>query len=125
MAESLDGTTSLMLPTLIECNHMPDDQLEIPTPSAAQHHTLKSIAHRIPYLDPEAQILLLLGHDILQLHKVREQRNGPHSAPYAQRLELGWVLVSGVCLGSAYKPVAVTSFWTNMLENGRPSLLSP
>ncbi|KAJ8346667.1 hypothetical protein SKAU_G00280680 [Synaphobranchus kaupii] len=60
MAESLDG--SVMLPTLIECNHMPDDRLEIPTPVAAQHHIhLKSIAHRIPlpHLDPEAQILLL------------------------------------------------------------------
>ncbi|KAJ8349415.1 hypothetical protein SKAU_G00245450 [Synaphobranchus kaupii] len=83
-----------MLPTLIECNHMPDDRSEIPTPVAAQHHThLKSIAHKIPQLDPEAQILLLLGRDILQVHKVREQRNGPHSAPYAQRLDLGWVVI--------------------------------
>ena len=50
--------------------------------AAAQHHThLKSIAHKIPHLDPEAQILVLLGRDILQVHNVREQRNGPHSAP--------------------------------------------
>lgn len=32
MVESLDGTTSVMLPTLIECNHMPDDRSEISTP---------------------------------------------------------------------------------------------
>lgn len=126
MVESLDGTTRLMLPTLIECNHMPDDRSEIPTPAAAQHHAhLKSIAYKIPHLDPEAQILLLLGRDILQVHKVREHRNGPPNAPYAQRLDLGWVVVGNVCVGSAHKPEAVTSFRTNVLENGRPSLLTP
>lgn len=115
-----------MLPTLIECNHMPDDRSEIPTPAVAQHQPhLKSIAHRIPPLDPEAQILLLLRRDILEVHKVREHRNGPPSAPYAQRLDLGWVVVGDVCLGSAHKPVAVTSFRTNVLENGHPSLLTP
>ncbi|KAK3507778.1 hypothetical protein QTP70_000334 [Hemibagrus guttatus] len=50
----------------------------------------------------EAQILLLLGRDILQVHKVREQRNGPNNAPYAQRLDLGWVVVGDVCLGSVH-----------------------
>lgn len=103
MVESLDGTTKVMLPTLIECNHMPDDRSEIPTPAAAQHHAhLKSIACKIPHLDPEAQILLLLGRDILQVHKVREHRNGPPNAPYAQRVDLGWVVVGNVCLGAAH-----------------------
>ena len=126
LAKSLDGKTSVALPTLIECNHMPNDRSEIPTPEAAQHHShLKSIAHRIPVLDPEAQILILLGRDILQAHKVREQRNGPHSAPYAQRLDLGWVVIGDVCLGSAHKPAAVTSYRTSVLDNGRPSLLTP
>ncbi|XP_077369860.1 uncharacterized protein LOC144014155 [Festucalex cinctus] len=126
MVESLDGMTKVALPTLIECNHMPDDRSEIPTPAAAQHHAhLRSIAHKIPCLDPDAQILLLLGRDILQVHKVREHRNGPPNAPYAQRLDLGWVVIGNVCLGSAHKPESVTSFRTNVLENGRPSLLSP
>lgn len=70
--ESLDGVTKVKLPTLIECNNMPDDRAEIPTPDAARWHShLKPIAHCIPPLDPEAQILLLLGRDILQVHKVR------------------------------------------------------
>lgn len=126
IAESLDKKTSVMLPTLIECNHMPDDRTEIPIPKVAQHHShLKSIAHLIPHLDPEAQILILLGRDVLQVHKVREQRNGPHSAPFAQRLDLGWVVIGDVCLGSAHKPAAVTSYRTSVLENGRPSLLTP
>ncbi len=88
IAYPLDGSLSVSLPTLIECNCMPEDRSEIPTPEAAKHHPhLKSIAHLIPPLDLNVQILLLLGRDILQVHKVREQRNGPQNAPYAQRLD--------------------------------------
>ena len=65
--ESLDGIVSVPLPTLIECDHMPDDCSEIPTPAAAWHFEhLKPIAHEIPSIDPHAQILLLLGRDIHQ-----------------------------------------------------------
>lgn len=61
---------------------MPDDGSEIPTPAATQHHThLKSLADRIPHLDPEAQVLLLLGRE--------DQFSGPHSTPYDQRLDFG------------------------------------
>ena len=50
---------------------MPDDRTEIPTPNAAQHHShLRSVAHEIPPLNPDAQILLLLGRDILQVQVV-------------------------------------------------------
>ena len=52
---------------------MPDDRSELLTPEAAEHHShLKPIAHMIPELDPDAQILLLLGWDILQVHKARD-----------------------------------------------------
>lgn len=55
---------------------MPDDRSEIPTPEAAEHHShLKFFAHLIPEFDPDAKILLLLGWDVLQVHKVRDQRN--------------------------------------------------
>ena len=126
IVESIDGVTKVKLPTLIECNNMPDDRAEIPTPESAQWHThLRPIAHCIPPLDPKAQILLLLGRDILQVHKVREQRNGPSNTPYAQRLDLGWVVVGDVCLGSVHKPAAVTTYRTHVLDNGCPSLLPP
>ncbi len=126
IAYPLDGSLSVSLPTLIECNCMPEDRSEIPTPEAAKHHPhLKSIAHLIPPLDPNAQILLLLGRDILQVHKVREQRNGPQNAPYAQRLDLGWVVVGEVCLGAAHKPSTVSVYRTNILEDGRPSCFNP
>lgn len=99
--ESLDGATKVKLPTLIECNNIPEDRAEIQTPEAARWHAhLKPIAHCIPSLDPEAQILLPLGRDVLQVHKVGEQRNGPNKSPYAQRLDLGWVVEEDVCLGS-------------------------
>lgn len=89
--EPVHGGVSLSLPTLIECNEKPDNRSEIPTPDAARHHLhLKSIAQEIPELDEEAQILLLLGRDILRAHKVRKWVNGPHDAPFALNLDLGW-----------------------------------
>lgn len=60
--------------------------------------TPKPIAHLIPELDPDAQILLLLGQDVLQVHKVRYQFNGPNNTPYAPKLDLGWVVIGEVCL---------------------------
>lgn len=123
--EAVNGEVSLMLPTLIECDDLPDNRDEIPTPEAAIHHLhLKSLASKIPPLDNNAQILLLLGRDILRVHKVRQQINGPGDAPFAQRLDLGWVLVGDVCLGKVHKPI-VHSYKTNILEDGRPSLFRP
>ncbi len=123
--ESLDGQTSLLLPPLIECNDILIDRSEIPTPDAARHHPhLRSVARHIPELDPKAEILILLGRDMVRVHKVQQQVSGPHNAPFAQRLDLGWVLVGDVCLGNAHKP-AVSAYKTNVLENGRPSILRP
>ena len=124
--ESINGKTQVMLPTLIECDMLPDDRSEVPTPEVAQYYPhLRCIADQIPELDSRAPILLLLGRDILSLHKVREQHNGPHNSPYAQRLDLGWVIVGEVCLGGAHKPSNATVFKTNILQNGRSSVLSP
>lgn len=126
MVESLDGSTKVPLPTLLECDLIPDDRSEIPSPDVARHHShLKAVADQIPPLDPQAHILLLLGRDVLRLHKVRAQHNGPHNAPYAQRLDLGWVVIGDVCLGRVHKPANVTVYETNLLNNGRSSFLTP
>lgn len=123
--EAINGGVSLTLPTLIECNDIPDNREEIPTPESAFHHPhLKRIAGQIPAIDEKASILLLLGRDILRAHKVRQQINGPGNAPFAQKLDLGWVLVGDVCLGKVHKPT-ICSFKTNVLENRRPSLFRP
>lgn len=68
--ESLDGKTQLTLPTLIECDMIPDDRSEIPTPEIACYYPhLMQISDKIPVLDPGAAIILLLGRDILRVHK--------------------------------------------------------
>ncbi|KAI4884391.1 hypothetical protein NFI96_011231, partial [Prochilodus magdalenae] len=41
------------------------------------------------------------------------------------RLDLGWVIIGDVCLGSAHRLVDVTSFHTSVLENERPTFLLP
>ena len=123
--ESLDGTVLISLPPLIECHEIPNNRSEIPTPNAVLHQPhLHHIAEHIPELDPEAEILLLLGRDVLRAHKVRQQVNGPHNAPFAQRLDLGWVVIGEVCLGNVHKPT-VNTFKTNMLNSGRHSIFQP
>ena len=123
--EAVDGPVSLDLPPLIECNEIMSNRSEIPTAEVALSHThLRPVAPHIPELDPEAQILILLGRDLIRVHKVRQQINGPNNAPFAQRLDLGWVIVGEVCIDSARKPT-VAVFKTNVLHNGRPSYLTP
>ena len=126
MVTSIDQKISLPLLTLLECNQIPDNRSEIPTPDAAYHQAhLRKIANEIPPLDPQAEILLLLGRDILRVHKIRKQINGPHNAPFTQRLDIGWVVVGEVCLGGAHKPSEVSTLKNTILENGRPSYLHP
>lgn len=76
----------------------PKNMSEIPTPEVARHYThLKQVTNKIPALGPSATILILRGQDIPQAHKVQEHSNGPHDAPYTQRLDLGWVIVGEIC----------------------------
>lgn len=86
--ESADGQSSLPLSTLIECDMLPDNQNEIPTPEAALYHSyVRDIAAEILAFDPQADILLLLGRDVIQAHKVLGK--GPPNHPFTQRLALG------------------------------------
>lgn len=67
VVESIDGDMQIPLPTIIECDVMPDDRLEIPSPEIARHYPhLKALVDKIPPVDPEAAILLLLGRDTPQ-----------------------------------------------------------
>ncbi|XP_039863534.1 uncharacterized protein LOC120718871 [Simochromis diagramma] len=124
--EPINGSVTLSLPSLIECNEIPNNRAEIPTPEVALNHShLKALAKHIPKLDSQASILLLLGRDIIRVHKVRRQVNGPQNAPYAQKLDLGWVIVGDVCIGDVHRPTVISSCYTNVLKNGRPSLFQP
>lgn len=119
------GGASFALPLLLEWNQILASRSEIPTLSVALNHAhLRSISCQIHKLDPTAQIPLLLGRDIIKAHKVRQQINGPHDAPFVQKLDLGWVVVGELCLGNVHIP-SVSTFRTNILENGCTSYLSP
>ncbi len=99
--EAVNGGECLDLPPLIECNEIMTNKSEIPTPEVAITHAhLKHIAPFIPGLDPDAQMMILLGRDMIRVHKVRHQVNGPHDSPFAQRLDLGWVIVGEVCINN-------------------------
>jgi len=66
-----------------------------------------------------------LGRDIIKEYIVRQQIKEPQDAPFAHREDLGWVLVvREVCVGNAHKP-SVSTFKTNVVENGRPFYLTP
>ncbi|XP_037579357.1 uncharacterized protein LOC119462082 [Dermacentor silvarum] len=123
--QSVSGEIKFPLPPLLECEEIPENRGEIPTPDAARHYPhLRAVATQIPPLD-ETGILLLLGRDILRAHKVRKVINGPPDAPYAQKLDLGWVIVGDVCVGRTRKTSSVNVFKTHVLDNGRPSLFEP
>lgn len=90
------------------------------------HHAhLKLLVQKIPQLNPQAPIIILLGRDIMRIHKVWKQINEPHDSPYAQKLDLGWVIVRNIYLGNVHKPATVSTYYTNTLENGRHSVFEP
>lgn len=124
--ESLDGCISYSLPTVIECTHIPDNRDEIPVPRVATHHPhLADIAPNIPKLDESADILLLIGRDLLEAHHVLDQRLGPPGTPYAQRLSVGWVVIGETCLGRMHQSDTINVNKTFILANGRASLFEP
>lgn len=86
-----------------ECELIPEDRKEIPHKEVARHHPhLNKIAEKIPAVDPDVSFLLFLSRDILHVHKVRDQLNGSHEAPYTQCLDQGWVITGETYLGTAH-----------------------
>lgn len=99
--QSPSGTAFDLL-TLIECDSIPQDKREIPTSEMARRFPhLQEIANEIPPFDSNADVHLLIGRDAPELLKVREFRNGPRGAPWAQRLTLGWTIIGQMCLDLA------------------------
>ena len=131
---SSDGSNELALPTVLECNSIPQNRLEIPTPEVAQHFPhLRRIASYIPPLT-DAAISLLIGRDLIEAHQVQEQITGSKGQPFAQRLMFGWVVIGEVCLGKRHYPrskeskMKVTNFKTHVLMDkdfDRVSIFEP
>ena len=109
------GGPDFSLPTLTECDTIPQDKSEIPTPDMAKSFPhLMDIVHEIPPLDEFAKVQLLIGRDAPELLKVREFRNGPRGAPWAQRLALGWTISGQMCLDFPSRPAHVLTRLTSL-----------
>ena len=110
------GGAEFAVPTLTECDTIPQDKREIPTPDMARSFPhLKAIAHKIPPINETAKTHLLLGRDAPELLKVREFRNGKKKgAPWAQRLALGWTISGQMCLDFASGPAHVLTRLTSL-----------
>ena len=83
---------------------------------ARVHLHLRGIADEIPEICNDAEILLLVGRDTPPIHKIHKSRNGSKNAPWAQRLDLGWVIIGNACLDGAYKP-DLSCYSMNILES--------
>ncbi|XP_052069035.1 uncharacterized protein LOC127708232 [Mytilus californianus] len=73
--ESINGNDKFDLPVLIECDDIPNNRDEIPTPEVTMHHPhLKELRGSIPPIEENCQILLLIGRDLIEAHHVLDQR---------------------------------------------------
>ena len=114
--ESVDSSTAINLPPVLEMQTIPSDKAEIATPEVVRAWPhLRFLETHIPPLDPTAAIDILVGRDAPRVHKVRESANGPDQAPWAQRLDIGWVVVGEVC-PSIITPGVVTVYRTDVSD---------
>ncbi|XP_021346186.1 uncharacterized protein LOC110445733 [Mizuhopecten yessoensis] len=123
--QSLDNSCELGITSLLECNDIPSDRSDIPSPDVArQFPHLSRIVPLIPPVIKDADMELLLGRDVIRAHVVEDQVVGEEDQPFAQKLPLGWVIVGQVCLGGAHVP-EVRTMKTYVLGNGRHSRFQP
>ena len=114
---SIHGRTS-RLPTLIECDGIPQDKKEIPTPEVAREHPhFRSIAVEIPPRDKEAKIQLLIVSDAPELLEVRAFKKSPKGAPWTQKLSLGWTISGQTCPDLKDGPIHVQAKRTRFVTD--------
>ncbi|CAC5401470.1 unnamed protein product [Mytilus coruscus] len=117
---SIDGQSTFEMPDVIECDSIPSNLPEIPTPDVANAHPhLRRIAPYLPALDPSCKVELLIGRDLPEVHHVTEQILGGKGEPFAQKLPLGWVVIGEVCLGKVHAPSVINVRKTHVLNDGR------
>ncbi|XP_071149457.1 uncharacterized protein [Mytilus edulis] len=122
--ESLDGSSCLNVPEIIECNDIPNNREEIPSSVVASSYPhMMDIASCIPDIDNQSEIQMLIGRDLIRAHHVIEHRVGVEEEPYAQRLRLGWVIVGNVCLGRFQEQQHVNVNKTVIVGNVQSALL--
>ena len=98
VANGLNGKI-VDLPTMIECQHIPQDKSEIPTPKMSESFPhLKEISSEILPVDQNSSIEMLIGRDAPNVLKVRQFKNGPRGAPWAQKHIFGWTISGEMCV---------------------------
>ncbi|ETE57916.1 infB, partial [Ophiophagus hannah] len=122
----LDGSSHFLLPPVLEWDGIPSDRSQIATPEVASNIPhLKHLAHHFPALDPEAEILLLLGVDAPYTLACIKLVMGLTYAPFAFKTQLGWGITGVVCVNRLQAPTQAHTLATSVLKNGRPSHLKP
>ena len=123
--ESPDGHCRMNLPAILECDELPENYSEIPTPQVAQHYAhLQDIASEILPLDESHKILLLVGRDLSDAHIVLDQRIGPSKTPFGQKSPLGWSIIGDACLSRQHVSSVATVCKTSVAK-GQSSLFEP
>lgn len=124
---SIDGNSTFDLPTLIECDDIPNDLSEVPTPEVArQHPHLDRIASSIPPLHPDTKIQLVIGRDLPEARHIIRQIVGPSGTPFAHMMAFGWAIIGEVCLGRVHRPeTTVTVNKISVLQDGRRTCFQP
>ena len=126
VVESLDSSVCFKLPELVECNNIPNNRDEIPSPAVAEKYShLQDIAAYIPPHDEHADIELLIGLDLIEAFYVLEDRVGK---PYAERLPLGWVMFGSdfsSSSGSAWTLACGWKTWYSQRRRRRRRFVSP
>lgn len=114
MVATIDDSVVMELPTITECNEVPNGKHEIPTLDVVKYHPhIQDLPFAL--MDPQAEILLLIGRDLLEAHYVLAQRLGPKNSPFALQLKLGWVVIGDVCLNKSHTPSNDNEFKTNVV----------
>lgn len=124
MVATTDGSVVMELPTITECNEIPNEKHEIPTLDVVKHHPHLQDLPLAP-MNPQAEILLLIGRDLLEAHYVLSQRLGPKNSPFALQLKLGWVVIGDVCINKSHKPSTINVLKTNIVTCERQSIFQP
>ncbi len=107
-------------------DEIPNERSEIPIPDVAHFHNhLNSIVNEIPPIEKDVNIEPLFSRDVPEAHYVFHQITGPKKTPFAQKLELGWVIIGDVCLGKVHRPDLVRVMKTSVLNNGRTTQFNP
>ena len=123
---SIDGLTNVKLPSVIECDDIPNELSEIPTPNVAKAYKhLHHLADHIPEMNPNCKIQLLIGRDLPEAHHVLEQVTGNRGMPFAQKLSLGWVIIGEICLGKVHPPEYASVKKIHILQDGRATTMEP